>query len=80
MFGSTQDHPNNPNMSKRVATTCNAIFIHYFQKHATKISDMVLLKLDNLIANVFGVASMLQGNQLGKREIFSSTKKIFGTG
>ena len=78
MFGSTQDHPNKPNMSKRVATTCDAIFIHYIQKHATEISKMDFLKLENLIPSMFGVVSMLSGNRLSKPEVFSSTTKIFG--
>jgi len=75
MFGSTQGHHNNPNMPKRGATTCDAIFIHYFQKHATEISKMDFLKLENLIPSMFGVVSMLSGNRLSKPEVFSSTTK-----
>ena len=57
MFGSTQDHHNKPNMPKRGATTCNAIFIHYFQKHATEISKMDFQKLENQVPSMFGVVS-----------------------
>ena len=70
--------PSQQDIPKRGATTCNAIFIHYFQKHATEISKMDFLKLENLIPSMFGVVSMLSGNRLSKPEVFRSTTKIFG--